>query len=533
MNEMDQINEIPTTTLQDEEVLKLDPAAAPPEKKKSKKWLIGAAAAAVLVIAAVIVIFSLLQSPLGRLFTAGKNTAKAMQSSELGKITENVSKNGRVSLQADFSKMGSLIGSAIGFPLSLDASADITLFHKEDANALSMDLSLGGKSLINGLLVLTDKELAISSEALLGKTNYGVNLKNLSRNLENSVFDPAKNGKYAMSAELYDTLKKWNFGEPSTSQMKKDAESLWDEAKDQLKASLSKNAKISQGSGALTIAGKDINCTTVLIEGDGKTVRLILEDMLNWAKNSKKMTQLIDKLSQKLNPLLASASLDLNTQYSDYLKKFEESLPELEKQLEGVSITQTSYIHKNNLIGLSLDAVKASERFSLTAKFGPDPKTPEQILLQAAVPGGNVYNISYLVTANNAEQYLSNLNINIDGNEIPGAEFSWDKKAGNLRISLGGNENRIVLKANLSKEKGVTTLALNSLEGIGENTTPLDGFKLIIDENPTFPSTPHYTEITSMSEAQIDSVLEGIGAYFQGILGNLGGLFGNLLPFGN
>ena len=537
MNEMDQVNEM-TTASQDEEVLKLDPAPVPPEKKKSKKWLIGGALCALLVIAAVIVLLTMLKSPLGRLFTAGKNTGKAIERSALGTMAENLGKNGSISLKADVSKMGSLIGSAVGFPLALDINADITAYYKEGSSALSLDLSFGGKSLIDGIMVFNEKELAFASEALLGKTNYGVNLKNLGRNLENSAFDPAKKGKYALPAELYESLKNWNAGDPGASQLKKDAESLLDEAEDKLKDSLKKNTKVSQGSGSMAFAEAELKCTTVIIEADARATRLVAEDMLNWAKNSSKMTRFVDSIAQKMNPMIPAE--EFKNQYQGVLKRLEEALPELENQLKDVVLSFTSYIYDNKLVAMRLNMQKDSEQASLLVKIGPDPQKPSEISLYASDPYAGSFEVSYRVSTNTDKQYKARLSV-LQDKELGGMNIDWNKESGALEFTLEGKDmNPIVLNASLLKEKDVTTLELERISGLGENgrdSLPLRGISLVINESATFPNMPHYTEITSMSESQIDSVLEGVSNYFQGILGglfgNLGGLFGDSLPFGN
>ena len=85
------------------------------------------------------------------------------------------------------------------------------------------------------------------------------------------------------------------------------------------------------------------------------------------------------------------------------------------------------------------------------------------------------------------------------------------------------------LSANIKQKDKVTELQLEKLsmvEGSSLQDVSLKGVSLLFNEAAQFPALANFTEITSMSEEQIETVFEDVQETFNGLLGGLlGGLF--------
>ena len=478
----------------------------------------------------------LMRPPIKKVVDAGWNSYYALEDSAFGQFAQNIINHGSLSLRADVSQMQDLISSLLPLPLKLEATAEISLFNNDGSHALKAEAAVKGKTLLDALVLYNEgKDLALSSDALFGKTNYGLSLKNFGKNLENSPFNPAKKGKYALPEDLFKRLRDLQFEEGGFKKLKT-------EGRDRLKALLSHageylndHAKFRSGSANVTV-GKSFSAQSVTMEFDEKVLCSFLEEMLRYGREDKELQAYLLRLLDKLGFVFGPESPEvLRGKLNDQLKKWAEQIPSLREKWEGTQFSAQFFIHQNNLIRIEAKAIKGEKEAFLGLSLGPDPKAFDVISLEYRNPDHTVLAMDYTVSARSADLYSARLEVRRDASVTHDLSLNWMKDSGKFSAVLQrlnpdkSSWGSASLSANIKQKDKVTELQLEKLsivEGSSLQDVSLKGVSLLFNEAAQFPALANFTEITSMSEEQIETVFEDVQETFQGLLGGLlGGLF--------
>ena len=478
----------------------------------------------------------LMRPPIKKVVDAGWNSYHALENSAFGRFMQNMRDHGSLTVQADITQMQDMIASLLPLPLKLEATAEISLFSNDGSHALKAEAAVKGKTLLDALVLYNEgKELALSSDALFGKTNYGLNLKTLGKNLEGSAFDPSLKGQYALPEAIFNRLKSLQFGEGALKKLREEGE-------DRLKALmyhgaeyLNDHAKFRSGSANVTV-GTSFSAHSVTMELDEKVLCSFLEEMLRYGQEDKELQAYLLKLLDKLGFVFGPESPEvLRGKLNDQLKKWAEQIPSLREKWEGTQFSAQFFIHQDNLIRIEAKALKGEKEAFLGLSLGPDPKAFDVISLEYRNPDHTVLAVDYTVSARKAELYSSRLEVRQNASVTHDLSINWMKDTGKFVALLQrlnpdkSSQGSAGLYANITQKDNVTELQLEKLsmvEGSSLQDVSLKGVSLIFNEAAQFPALANFTEITSMSEEQIETVFEDVKETFNGLLG---GLLGGLL----
>lgn len=483
----------------------------------------------------------LLRPPLKKVVDAGWNSYHALEDSAFGQFTKNMVDHGSLTVRADIGQMQDLISSLLPIPLKLEASADLSLFSKEGSLALKAEAAVKGKTLLDALLLYNEgKEVALSSDALFGKTSYGLNLKNLGKNLEGSPFDPALKGKYALPENLFNQLKKLQFGEGEFKKLKA-------EGKDRLKALmyhgadyLNDHAKFRSGSANVTV-GESFSARAVDMEMNEEVLCGFLEEMLRYGREDKEfqafLLKLLDKLGFIFGDETPKAQLD---KINDQMKKWADEIPALKAKWKGTLFHFRFFTHKDNLIRVEVKALKGEQEAFFGLSLGPDPKAFQILSLEYRKPGEDVFALDYSVTSRSSDLYSAKLEVRKNAAATHQLSINWMKDSGKFVALLqrlnpdASSWGSVSLDATIKQDNKRTEIQLEKLglvERSNSQEISLKGVSLTLNEAAEFPSLPNFTEITSMSEEQFEAVFEDVQETFSGLLGGI--LRGLLSSFGS
>ncbi|MBO4872764.1 MAG: hypothetical protein J5496_05075 [Lachnospiraceae bacterium] len=526
----------PQPILQEEDLLQVNPmaATAPKQKKRSKVLPIAVGAAAVAVVAAlVLLIVPLFKSPVRKLVNGAENTVKALCASPVGNTLTQLEKSGSATLSVDLSKNEELMQLLMRSDIKLDAKAEIAMFLKEKTGAaLSIDTELNDKDLLDALVVGTKDELAVSSTALFSKTNYGVNLKNMAKNLKGSIFDPEEGTKYALPEEIFNALE--NLSLNDLEKLAEEGKTVLGKVFDQFVSSVEKNGKVSKGSEKITIGEKEISTSTVTVELDGKAIKKIATDVLDFLKKDKSVKTFINNIRQTAEKSSLSEFLGIDEEFADdfynWVDEQRDAVDDWEEDLENVTVTLTGFLKGSQLLQAEVEYKENKEKSTLRVTVGPDPKNPAEITFYFKDPYGSKETLSYKVSVNDKSSYEASFSVKADSETPFKGKLVWDKKEGGLKLTAevqrysyygGTSTSKYELKANMTQSGKKTVIALEKLTA-GENTVSLKGISLTLDGGAKFPSISKYTDILTLDEDDFGDLIEDLQKSLQELTQSLG-----------
>nr|MBQ6242325.1 hypothetical protein [Lachnospiraceae bacterium] len=541
----------PVPPVREEDLLQVEtPAPAPepeppvttPSRISRKTLTIGLICLAVVLLGlGAFLMTRLIRHPLQRAADAAWNTAEEMDESALGTFAKNLRDHGSVTLKVDLNEMQELISTFLPIPLKLDAAAEVTVYSKYGSLAAQADAVIKGKSIANGQLIYNEgKDIAISSDILLGKTNYGLNLKTINSTIEGSVLDPAKGGVLGsqIPQELFDYLKTHEFKEHELEETAKEGKTRMRELTDHGVAYLIKNAKFNNGSQTIDIAGESIKTGALTVTFNDEVFCGLLETLIQYCRENKDIrTYLIKTLDGIPIPdelfvgkTGVKAPETPEEQYDQILDMLDEQIAELKKEIAGTDFTAILYTKDGKMLRADGKAVKGDREAFCSISVGPDVKAIKEIDLELNVPGDAVISALYEVKTRSDDLYDAKLTVRSDAADLAALKINWDKKTGALSVLVqdlqGGYFGE--LSATLLKNDKVTTLDLQKVsysDGTATTELPLTGIHLTFSEAAEFPALSNFTEITSMSEDQIASVLEDLEETISSLF-SLSSLFG-------
>ena len=519
----------------EEDLLKVGrSSAAPKAKKLSKGLLIGGIAGGVAVLAAIVLLVSSLigGSPVKQMVNGVERTAKAMTATGLGETVEQVIKSGSVTLSVDLSKNRDLMPLLFGTDTNLNAQAELALYFKQYGAAFSLDSKLNGSALADALIVLTRDDLAVSSTALFSKTNYGINLKNMAKNLKGSIFDPEEGTEYAMPESMFEALageKRLDLDQ--VEKLAKEGKSILQKFLDKLIESVNKNAEVTKGSEKITVGEKELSTSTVVIELDAKAIKGIAADMIDYLRKDKDIKNFLTKI-QKLYEDGAFGNFihmsdDFVDTFYDELDDAKDSLDDLEDQLDKTTITVTGYLKGSQLVQLQVDEKINKEKATVRVTVGPDPKAPEEFTYYQKGFDGDKFTISCKVTTNDKSAYESTVTVKEDTETVAKVKIAWDKKEGDLKISgeysgysyySGKYTETFEFRANMTQSGKKTVIEPQKFtftEDGHENSISLKGITLTVDGGAKFPEISKYTDVLTLDVDEFENLLEDVQKTFR------------------
>ena len=522
----------------EEDLLKVRTAASPKKKGLSKGLRLGLiAGGGVVVLAALVLLISSLfgGSPVKKLVKSGEKTVKAMSATGLGETIQQVAKSGSIQLSVDLSKNEELMQLITGADMELDAQAELALFFKEYGAALSLDTKLNDKDLLDALIVLTKEDLAVSSTALFSKTNYGINLKNMSKNLKGSIFDPEENTDYALPESMFESLTGENrLDQSAIEKLVKEGKSIVNSVFDKLIDSVNKNANVTKGSEKITIADQEISTSTTVIELDAKAIKGIASDMIDYLRKDKDLKNFLNEIQKLAENGAFGNFIQLNDSFVedfyDELADAKDSLDDLEENLEETTFTVTGYVKGGQLLQLEVDEKIEKEKSTVRLTIGPNPKSPEEFTFYVKDFSGSKTTVNCRVSVNDKSSYEATLSVKSDSDTVAKAKIVWDKKEGDLKINgevhsysyYGGeSKDEFELRANMTKSGKKTVIALQKFT-MGERSINLKGITLTLDGGAKFPSISKYTDILTLDEDDFKEVIKDLQEGIQELMQSAG-----------
>ena len=503
------------------------PSGKPPKALKQRrvkpKLLAGIIAAAV-VLALVIGLAS-------TAFAGGstvQRSVKGLRENPTVAFLADLMENGTFSVELGLKELIGVDGA-----IDLELKNDYSNLKKARA-AFALGLALSGKQIADLSLYADMEQMILSSEALLPKKSLGVDLKNLDKNLDKSVFNPDSGSDYAMDEELYELLKQAlsKDRQQDMEALQDQGEKLYESAAKMLGKSIKAHAKQDKDSETLSFGDESVKVKVLSYEADAKAVYEIGLDVLKWAKDSKELRKFLDTMVKTYPTLLEDMDGDLdsfyeelNEAYSELKDKREDFLEDNEDLLIQVSLCVSK--SKNELLGVKMHTEQYRKKLDVEASWGPSLAEMNNITFKYN-DGYDKYNGSYTVKVNDKKSFSSVLKLRENSRTVFEGSFQWDKKDGDFTLKL---EDDVSIRGTLEELKDGYRAELRKVTAYGDEQKL--ALRLELRRGAKFDKLPAYQELTKLREEDLEDLMDDLEDAAYGLLRNreILGLVSGLLPY--
>jgi len=474
---------------------------------------VGALAAVILIVS---VSAAVVNDPMNQVQAAWENSAKAYTKNDTVKDATDFLSGGSLELSGNLEK---LTESAMGFPLDMDASAKIYIDASKMAAAAEAKVSMEGSEILDGVVYISDEDIAVASEALLGKTAYGVDLTKLAKNLENSVF--GEDGAYAlgideeMLAEMQKTLE-------GQEDMQKDLLKIVADLTKTLKKSVKDHAEFVRGKDEIKFGDKTVKTKTIAVVLDGEAIAEIAEDVLMYAEKNSRIEKFINKYAYLLAADMGMDEDEFADMFYEGIDDLLDSVDDLEDAMEDAQAELLFHISRSGkeIIGaeLTLEADGGGD-VKLSLICGPTWKELTEITLKVD-DGYSKNSISFEVKENTGKVYEALFRVKEDTYVAAEAKVEWDKKEGDLKLSISSDGDEVTLRGNLQTKRNTWILVLESVS-MDDEKVSLGDITLTLRTSDKMPAVKKYEDILTMDEDELEDLIADLQETAQELVSSL------------
>lgn len=484
-------------------------------KKFAKKPALIAAAAAVVIILVIVIAAAAGSSPLGLVEKGVNNSIQALEKNDLFSRVSTAAQGGSLEVRCD-------LEGITGYPVDGFASAKLYLNSKSKA-ALVAGVEMDDETMFDASVFLSKDSVAMASETLLGDEAYGISLKKLAKNFEDSVFGP--DGAFSLGIELPEDMGSVS---DDAAELAEDLEKVADGLLRKLGKSVNKHAEISKESKAIKFNGTEVKTTAVTVSIDHESAAEILGDMLDYLRSDKTLKNCLYDYADYCASILSEAGIVGDEDPAEVIDELYETLDEitqedlddLEKALKraGLELEITFNITKSGkqLVKVKCSAELYGEKADFTVQAGPSWDELEEITIRVN-DGDTISKFSYTVKEDSKEEYSATLKVQEDSRVLLDGEFTWNRKKGDFYLELTDRwDDTMGAEGTIEATSKKLEIVIDSVFEYGGKTDL--GLSVILTNSDKMPSMPSYTEILTMDEDEVEELIYDL----QSILYRLG-----------
>ena len=481
------------------------------EKKKpgKKGIIIGAAVLAAVIVIAAIIIGVVTSSPLGLIATGFQNSIEAFESNRTVSMLDKLYNGGSTEISMDLKTLLADSG------LALDGTGSVKVYTdtENEKSVITLGVQLDQLQEMDASLYVAPDNAVLASQWLLGDKAYGITLQSFAEDFNKSVF--RMDGPYSLGIELPEN---YQLVPEGAQKYAEDAAVIGGKMAAHFLKTFEENSSVEKAAATVTLGGEEIKTTAVTVSMDHQQLGAIAEDAIEYLRTDADFKKFMEENAEYMFRSLALAegagsAADYVTEFYQELDKAAAEMDQTKKDLEesNASLTVTFHITKSGkqLVGMDLAAVDKEEVLELRFFAGPDLKEAKEFRFYVNEEG-NTYQGTYIVKVNDENTFVSLLDFSENGEEVLKADIQWDKQTGKLEI-IGADEwdDSIVIQGSLEQAEEATTIRLDSVtaDGVKEET----GVTVVLRTSDEMPATPQYTELLKMTEAEVGSLVEGLG----------------------
>lgn len=505
----------PTEQVQEAPVFEETPVAA--SKKSGKKGLIiGAAILAVVIILAAIVIGVMNSSPLGLIATGFKNSMEALAAGSANSLLNQTDHGGSVEISLD---LGTLTA---GTETPLDGTGALKIYMDAESqkSVINLSVQLAQLQPLTANLYLDQNSIALSSQEFLGDKAYGINLQSFVEDFNKSIF--RIDGPYSLGIELPEDLQ---LQVPDSQKFAEATGKIAGKMAPKLLTIFEKNSTAEKENATLTLGGDEVKTTAVTIHMDHTQLTAFAAEFIDYLRTDEAFKQYLEENKDYIFQTYGMNGEfdDANALIDDFYQELEhaaQTVKESAKELEesNASLAVTFHITKSGkqLIGMELSAVDGEETLELCFYAGPDLKEAKEVRFYVN-EFGDSSEATYTVKVNDENTFVSLLDLSENGEKVMTADLRWDKQTGKIELVATDDwEDTFSIQGNWKESDKEATFLLESVTAGGVKTDL--GITVVLRTDDKMPDAPQFTELLKLTEGEMDSLMEDLGAVILQIL---------------
>lgn len=284
------------------------------ENNKTKIVAIIACAVAVCILLGVIISSAVMSTPKNTVENAVEKSFKAASKSDDAKFVEDVLNGGSIEISANLGKIMEGMGAEEG--ADIDLSAKLYFELSALATAFELAASMDGDALIDALVYISEEQVAVSSEALLGEEAYGIIFKDIEKNFDSSEF--GEDGEYSLGItyeEIAAFVEAYESAQKPPKELEKfigKTEDIVDDMYNVIIKSVIKHSETDKTSGTVSCAGKDVKTKDLTFVLNGESVSLIVADLYDYLANNKALNKYLTEDLVEVVPFIAEYAVSFS-----------------------------------------------------------------------------------------------------------------------------------------------------------------------------------------------------------------------------
>jgi hypothetical protein len=355
---------------------------------------------------------------------------------------------------------------------------------------------------------------------------YGIDYKNLEKNLPGSIFDPDEETDYSLSEEQFDYFLNLKDTAKNNKNLERDIDNMSAKYRKLIVEKLVKYAEVGRSSKTITVGGEKIPCTVISLSIDQDALALAVTDVVEYAMEDKDLEKLVNRIA---------ANGSYNEEPDEIIDEFYDSLDEILDNIdtlseEDINITLDFYITSSGRRIAQVDGEFEinNEETDISIVLGKNVSTTKEMSLTAKNKSYNeTYSIVYTVKENSAKLYESDIAISHkrDSGSSGSKEdkqnvtIEWDKKTSDFELEYKNEwDEKYSVKGTLTQKGDKYIFLLTNLRGDGEAVTGVKTLELTItiDRHDPMPNVPgNFTDVTKMDKREfkhlVEDIVEGVG----------------------
>lgn len=487
--------------------------------KKKRTLVIGGSIGATALAALVIVSVALANRPSALIVRGFVNTISDAKRIELFDVADDVANGGSIAVSANLDRLA-----------SDDVTVQAKLYTdlKDLKGAFEMTVAEDDEAVLQTRVIGTQDKLAFKCPELVDGA-YGVNIKNLAKNLPGSIFDPDEETDYSLTDEQFEYFMNLKDTARNNANLERDLTNMNTKYRQLLIEKLVKYSEVGRSSKTLTIGGEKIRCTLISLSVDQEALALAVQDVIDYANNDKELEKMLFRLAS--NSSFYEDADDFVDEFYDALDDIEDNLDELKD--EDIELTVDFYITSSGrrIAQIDMEIETDDDDIEISLVLGKNVATSKEMSLTAKDKSTKEsYSVTYTVNEDSSRLYDAEIEIeevsaitysgwdNSKNKELDSEkqtiQIEWDKKSGDFKLEYEDEwEDEYAIKGNLLKKGDKYIFVLTNIKEEGENVPYVKSLELTvtIDRHDPVPNIGgRFTEVSRMDSREFKHLVEDI-----------------------
>ena len=499
--------------------------------KKKRMLIIGGSVGAAALVSLVVVTIALANRPSALIVRGFVNTIADAKRIELFDVADDVVNGGSVAVSANLDKL---------------AKDDLTVQAKlySDAQnmkgAYEMTVSEDNDAVLQASVLYNQDRFAFTCPELVDGA-YGINIKNLSKNLPGSIFDPDEETDYSLSEERYEYFMNLKDTLKNDKNLEDDVSNMIAKYRKLAVEKLVKYSEVGRSSKTITAGGEKVPCTLITLTIDQDDLALVIQDLIEYANNDKDLEKLLyrvasngsyyddtdefvdefyDALDEIEDHLEELTDEDIEMQLDFYITRSGRRIAQIDAEMEydkddiKMSLVLGKNVAKSKEISLTAKDKKSGDAYSIVYSVKEDSSKLYEAEIEIEETSKSYTNIDYDYTENDDRRPDKEERIDTDKTTI---EVEWDRKSGDFKLDYEDEWDEYTIKGNLLQKGDRYIFVLTNLRSDGEAVPGVKSLELTItvDRHDRVPNVPGgFTEITKMDKREfkhlVDDIKDGV-----------------------